>query len=768
MDKLFLSSLNKEHSRGEGYRRIYFSYASNKSNMDIVNMSSILMDEVKYDLYYCDYKVHTDISEDDLRESLKEMDLLIIFVDKDYFPISSINQLEQDIAKEINVPVLPILNDDEYISLFNEAFKHTQCLRAKEHSFPEKLDKFLRTTFNDTIKFDREKIKKIFSSPIFLSYRKKDIEDLRLLLENLHEEEELKPYQFWYDDFLNPGNVYDDEILEAMEASKIFILFITNNTFEEGNYVKEVEYPYAVSHNKNIIAVKIEEISEKQVKKEFPEVKKIFDCFDIKNIKEYILKHLEKIDIDSPETQFLLGQAYYHGVVVERNYPNAHTFFQYAADNGIAQTYKYLAVLDYEGFSGNSNIRSAVNHQQKHLENCCDKNRNKTEYLLENLLLCKYYLAFNHGLEANNSYYECFLDIDKNEDLSIYLEYQFIYVESEFLQHNYSTDILGVIKEIKNIIKTNYEANSDEYYIYILRVNTLFAQLAIGLENYEFAVNILKEYEKPSLNNVAYAQGSIEHSAKACYYLGFALEKLNEKQRALKAYENMFVFASFCHGMKLSHYFSIGLFKSTELDEKSSKEDIRKSWYYERQSAASLAESDRARFDSLYAYYLSMYDDNIFDLLKALYLYERYSCASPLTFIPEKISLYERILNFFIQNPTFSFEKYHEVSSFDYRVVQYITQKKDIALLCLSREIYLRTYTDEDESIIEEKTGQLLNVVLTLGFSDYDFQNLTDDYINENIAFFEDDEDEEEDYYLHEDYLGLEDTYLMNEDEEEY
>ena len=230
----------------------------------------------------------------------------------------------------------------------------------------------------------------------------------------------------------------------------------------------------------------------------------------------------------------------------------------------------------------------------------------------------------------------------------------------------------------------------------------------------------------------------------------------------------MFVFASLCRGVKLSQYFSIGLFKHTELDDKSSQEDIRKAWYYERQSAASLAESDRARYDYLYAYYLAMFDDNVFDLLKALYLYERYSCKSPLAFVTERISLYERILQYFIEHPDFSLAEDTDITAFDYRAIQYILQKKDITLICLSREIYLRTLVDEDEEIIEEKAGQLINVILSLGLDNYDFQTLTDDYTNENIDFYEDDEDEEEHYYLIEDYLGLEDTDLLYGEEEEF
>ena len=226
MSKLFLSSLNREHSKGEGYHRIYFSYSSNLVDVDIKSISSILIDEVKFDVYYCDYLKNKDVSKEDMIESIKEMDLLIIAVDKSYFPISSINQMEIDVARESDVPILPVLRDDEYIKMFNDTFKHIQCLREKDHDFADKIDKFLRITLNDTLSFDKDEIEKIFPSPIFLSYRKKDIENLKQLLDNLHEEEDLKPYQFWYDDFLNPGNNYDAEILEAMEASDTTILLV--------------------------------------------------------------------------------------------------------------------------------------------------------------------------------------------------------------------------------------------------------------------------------------------------------------------------------------------------------------------------------------------------------------------------------------------------------------------------------------------------------------------------------------------------------------
>ena len=55
----------------------------------------------------------------------------------------------------------------------------------------------------------------------------------------------------WYDEFLIPGENFNDSIAAALEQSSLFALAVTPNLVNEPNYVMSIEYPMAKEAQKN-------------------------------------------------------------------------------------------------------------------------------------------------------------------------------------------------------------------------------------------------------------------------------------------------------------------------------------------------------------------------------------------------------------------------------------------------------------------------------------------------------------------------------------
>ena len=71
----------------------------------------------------------------------------------------------------------------------------------------------------------------------------------------IHKNEYSRDIAIWYDEFLTPGEDFNDSIREALRKSGLVSLVVTPNFLEDPNYVKDHEYPEARDSGKPIMPV---------------------------------------------------------------------------------------------------------------------------------------------------------------------------------------------------------------------------------------------------------------------------------------------------------------------------------------------------------------------------------------------------------------------------------------------------------------------------------------------------------------------------------
>ncbi|MBQ7092941.1 MAG: hypothetical protein IJN84_00365, partial [Clostridia bacterium] len=114
-----------------------------------------------------------------------------------------------------NIPVLPVMMEDGLVQIFNEKCGDIQFLDRNNAditaiSYKEKLGKYLNSVLiGDEL---AEKIRAAFDAYIFLSYRKKDRKYAQELMKLIHKNDFCRDIAIWYDEFLTPGEDFNDSI----------------------------------------------------------------------------------------------------------------------------------------------------------------------------------------------------------------------------------------------------------------------------------------------------------------------------------------------------------------------------------------------------------------------------------------------------------------------------------------------------------------------------------------------------------------------------
>ena len=90
-----------------------------------------------------------------------------------------------------------------------------------------------------------QKVRDAFDAYIFLSYRRDDRAKAQELMRLFHKDSSCKSVAIWYDEFLRPGENFDQSIQRMLEDGDVFTLLVTHNMVKEDNYVLREEYPKA-------------------------------------------------------------------------------------------------------------------------------------------------------------------------------------------------------------------------------------------------------------------------------------------------------------------------------------------------------------------------------------------------------------------------------------------------------------------------------------------------------------------------------------------
>ncbi|MBR3299603.1 MAG: TIR domain-containing protein [Clostridia bacterium] len=285
-------------------------------------------------------------------------------------------------AKEHHIPILPLMMESGLDELYERVFGDLHYLdpNARDdtaRSFEEKFKNYITSVLiGDEL---AEKIRKAFDAYIFLSYRKKDRRYANELMRLIHKNEFCRDIAIWYDEFLTPGEGFNEAIAAALERSKLFALVVTPSLLELNdlglpNYVMKEEYPAARRSGKKVLPAEMEETDGKALSGKFDGIGSTVKKEDEAALSAALHDALGEIAIaendDDPEHNFFIGLAYLGGIDVEIDHERAKRLIEGAAEAGLIEAAEKLVSMYLSGEGVKSDYTKAVEWARKHLYLC--------------------------------------------------------------------------------------------------------------------------------------------------------------------------------------------------------------------------------------------------------------------------------------------------------------------------------------------------------------------------------------------------------------
>ncbi len=360
------------------------------------------------------------------RDVIQSMNLLVVIVTRKFLNKDSQAKKEFLFALEHRIPVLPILKEAYLVERFNEIAKGVQAIQVSgvkdvtEISYKDKMNTFLTDVLmkNELI----SRIHKVSEGHIFFSYRKKDRKYLLELIEKIREDEKFIDIPIWYDEFLVMGEEFNKQIEEKLLSGKAFVLSVTPNLLEEGNYVLKEEYPKAVKNNKPIIPIEMVDTDKTILKDQY---EKLSDCIH-RDDQETISKALEEVGFekqeDSLERDFLIGMGYLTGTDREKNIKLAMKKIVDVANKGYEEAIRKLIHMYEYGDGVEIHFGEAIKWQNdllKLMEETCNLKEytNSAEFLYQLLRLGDLYVKDRMLEEAIETYEKVIKSVKDNSEL---------------------------------------------------------------------------------------------------------------------------------------------------------------------------------------------------------------------------------------------------------------------------------------------------------------------------------------------------------------
>jgi len=287
-----------------------------------------------------------------LENHFKKMQLLVFLVTNELVSNAcGARDIDLTFAKENHIPILPILIDECNLDIYNQLFQNRQYLSYLDYlegstNNDKKLGDYLDLILvSDSV---AERVRDAFDAYIFLSYRKMDSEYAIELIRQIRSDKRLDSVAIWYDDYLIPGEDFNQTIQNALSKSKLFILTITNNILEKDNYVLKHEYPMALKSDKVILPVEMESTDRTDFDKILPNLPEIIDFQNKKMLTEHIFDNIKEFITTNNSNlyrNYYIGLAYLSGIDVEINYSTALSMITFAAENNLVAAIEKLVYM---------------------------------------------------------------------------------------------------------------------------------------------------------------------------------------------------------------------------------------------------------------------------------------------------------------------------------------------------------------------------------------------------------------------------------------
>lgn len=314
--------------------------------------------------------------------ALERMNLIIVFVTKKFLSDETGPWVEDvRFAVKQGIPLLPLLLEEGLIDAYGRIFGTLQFLDRNDKDrtalgYEEKLAKFLNAVLLNDEKI--EKIQARFDGRIFLSYRKKDRRYARELMQLIHRDGAFPDVAVWYDEFLVPGEEFNEKIESALKESDLFLLSVTPNLLEEvpdsngvlqKNYVAREEYPMATREHKPVLPVEMIPTDAEALAGVYDGIPRCIDARKDNALAEEICKHLNRPFARprewTAEQRFYLGLAYLHGIGVETDRPKGVALITEAAQADFPEAVDTMVFLCARGFGLPRDFQKMLCWQEK-------------------------------------------------------------------------------------------------------------------------------------------------------------------------------------------------------------------------------------------------------------------------------------------------------------------------------------------------------------------------------------------------------------------
>ena len=303
--------------------------------------------------------------ENELHAVLDQMKLIVIPVTSRFLHEESRARLvELPYALKNHIPVLPLIEEEGLYDDFNSICGDLQTLSRFQKGdallpYGEKLTRYLENVLiGDEL---AEKVRAAFDAYVFLSYRKKDRASAQGLRELIHKNPMCRDIAVWYDEFLVPGEAFNNAIEDAMKKCSLFALAVTPSILEDGNYVMTTEYPNALKMKKRVLPALLEKTDLKELNEKYPG---ITDPVSPEAVSE-ILRKLALRKNDDPMHTFFIGLAYLGGIDVVTDHKLALELISSAADAGIPEAAQKLVSMYRNAQGVNRDYNEALRWQKK-------------------------------------------------------------------------------------------------------------------------------------------------------------------------------------------------------------------------------------------------------------------------------------------------------------------------------------------------------------------------------------------------------------------
>ena len=337
-------------------------------------------DEITQDIFATQncsiwYTNEKQIPADSAKFESAQMQLLVIVVTKRMLTEENdALNVVYPFALENQIPVLPILVEHGLDHLFSKSIGALQYLDKTAIDptaipYRERLAGYLNSVLLNDEQIDQ--IRDAFDAYVFLSYRKKDRAFAQELMRLIHNNDFCERVAIWYDEFLTPGEDFNQSIESALKKSSLFALVVTPNIVNEKNYIMEVEYPMAQKEAKAMLPVEMAETQTELLSEYYHGIPEPVNGHDPEKLRNVLRDHLSaavRTDRNDPVHDYFVGLAYLSGIDVEVDLNRAFRLISSAANAGLDLAMKRLGHMYWNGQGVQTDRQMAIQWLDRFLE----------------------------------------------------------------------------------------------------------------------------------------------------------------------------------------------------------------------------------------------------------------------------------------------------------------------------------------------------------------------------------------------------------------